>query len=155
MRGSLIDHFQKDSSGSINQNGLRVIRGSTPVPGVVPGVPAGQKRRLPRTQVEGGPRGSYHYHRNNHSPHLTRPLPKPSGEDAGQAHPGTAVLPDPDRAESSVMAICKPQQICQLPAIVSEIAFENRSTPAPIRPVAHCGRLKSVESNGREPLLSF
>jgi hypothetical protein len=32
-------------------------------------------------------------------------LPKPSGEDAGQSHPGTGVLPNPDRAESSVIAI--------------------------------------------------
>jgi hypothetical protein len=93
--------------------GLRVTRGARPSPGVVPGVPAGQKRQWPRTQVEGGLTGSYHYHRNNHSPHLTRPLPKAVRRGRRTITPEDGCAPrSRSRVALSVTVICKPQQIC-------------------------------------------
>jgi hypothetical protein len=77
----------------LDQNWFARDKGEHTRPGCGARRPAGHKRWLPRTQMAGRLRGSYHYYRNNQGPHLPRALPKPSGEDAGQSHARRACSP--------------------------------------------------------------
>ena len=66
--------------------------GSTPVPGVVPGVPAGHSAAGLKAEGRDGVRPSYY--RVNHGCEGNHVFERLSGVDAGQSHARTRMLPD-------------------------------------------------------------
>ena len=75
--------------------------------------------------MEGGVKGSYHYHHKEHGHQDTSLIPKAVRRGRRTITRGTRVLPESDLAALIGTAICNIQQICQK-ATGAETVFENR-----------------------------
>ena len=94
-------------------------------PGCIARRPRRAQPAVARAQMEGGVKGSYHYHRKEHGHQDTSLIPKAVRRGRRTITRGTRVLPESDLAASIGTAICNIQQICQK-ATGAETVFENR-----------------------------